>query len=450
MRPRDNYQFLTQASVGTVIAVMAVPSVVSMLVTSLYSIADAFFVGQIDTQATAAVGIVFVVMSVIQAIGFLFGQGAGVSIAHHLGTRRHAEAGRMASTAFAGSVLSGVLIATIGQLFLKDISLALGSTPTILPYTERYLSIILMGAPFVAGALTLNNEMRFQGNAAIAMIGIVSGAVANILFDALFIIGFGWGIGGAAGATVVSQAISFFLLLSMTYRHGNIPILLRHIRPTRRMATDILRGGTPSLTRQSLGAIATACLNLIASRYGDAAIAGMTVVTRFTFFINSIIIGTGQGFQPLCGFCYGARLYGRVRRGFWLCVRWGTVFLVCCAVLVYGFAEDVMSVFRDDADVIAVGVDAFRWQVVTWPLCAFLMLSNMMMQSLGKTLRANIVAGARRGLFFIPLIFVLPQWMGLMGVEMCQAVADVCSFLLTAPLTYSVLRELSTPERKQE
>ena len=429
---------------GIVIPAMAVPTVISMLVTSLYSIADTFFVGQIDTQSTAAVGIVFAVMSVIQAVGFLFGQGAGVSIAHHLGERSTDEAERMAATSFACSIIAGVLIAAGGLLFLKEISLALGSTPTILPYTERYLSIILLGAPFIVGALTLNNQMRFQGIASTAIIGIVSGAVLNVLLDALFIIALGWGITGAALATLFSQACSFFLLLALSRRGQNIPILLRNARLTRDMLADILRGGTPSLTRQSLGALATICLNLMASRYGDAAIAGMSIVTRFTFFVYSIIIGTGQGYQPLCGFCYGARLYERVRSGFWFCVRWGTVFLTLCAILVFCFAESVVALFRDDPDVVIVGAEAFRWQVITWPLGAFMMMSNMMMQSMGKAIRANLVAGMRRGLFFIPLILLLPHWLGLLGVELCQAVADACSFVLTAPLTYSVLKELKT------
>lgn len=444
MKHRDNYTFLTQAPIHKVIPTMAAPTIISMLVTSMYNIADTFFVGQIDTQSTAAVGIVFAVMAIIQAVGFLFGQGAGVTIAQELGARDVAAARKMAATSFVYAVVAGVLITVAGLVFLRPISLALGSTPTILPYTERYMRIILLGAPFITASMTLNNQMRFQGNASMAMIGIVSGAVLNVVLDPILILGFNMGVAGAAIATVSGQAFSFLLLMYMSRKGENIRINLRNFAPTRKIIIDIMRGGTPSLTRQALGSLATICLNVVASKYGDAAIAGMSIVTRITFFVYSVIIGIGQGYQPLCGFCYGAALYGRVREGFWFCVKIGTAFLVVCAVLGFYYASMIVGIFRDDPDVIAIGTAAFRWQLVSYPLGAFMMMGNMLMQTIGKALKANIAAGSRRGLFFIPFIFILPRFFGLTGVEMCQAVSDVCAFALTVPLVYSELKKMKT------
>lgn len=444
MKHRDNYTFLTQAPIHKVIPTMAAPTIISMLVTSMYNIADTFFVGQIDTQSTAAVGIVFAVMAIIQAVGFLFGQGAGVTIAQELGARDVATARKMAATSFVYAVVAGVLITVAGLVFLRPISLALGSTPTILPYTERYMHIILLGAPFITASMTLNNQMRFQGNASMAMIGIVSGAILNVVLDPILILGFNMGVAGAAIATVSGQAFSFLLLMYMSRKGENIRINLRNFAPTRKIIIDIMRGGTPSLTRQALGSLATICLNVVASKYGDAAIAGMSIVTRITFFVYSVIIGIGQGYQPLCGFCYGAALYGRVREGFWFCVKIGTAFLVVCAVLGFYYASMIVGIFRDDPDVIAIGTAAFRWQLVSYPLGAFMMMGNMLMQTIGKALKANIAAGSRRGLFFIPCIFILPRFFGLTGVEMCQAVSDVCAFALTVPLVYSELKKMKT------
>ena len=431
---RDNYTFLTTAPVHRVVNRMALPTIVSMMVTSLYNMADTYFVGKINTQCTAAVGVTFSVMAFIRVVGFFFGHGSDNFISRQLGTRHTCVPRRMAATGFFCSVAFGALIALAGHLFLTRVALLLGSTPTILPYTERYLGIVLLGAPMMTGALTLNNQMRFQGNAAYAMYGIVAGAALNVLLDPLFIFVFRMGIAGAACATLASQACSFVILLLMTRRGGTLRIHARCFSPTPALLREIVYGGTPSLSRQGLGAVSTVLLNVAAGAYGDAAIAGMSIVGRLSFFIYSVVIGMGQGFQPLCGFCYGAGLYRRVREGYAYCVRTGTVALTAVAVVLFVFAEPVVHEFRADAGVVAVGAAALRWQVLTYPLVAAIVLTNMLMQTIRKPLSANLVAAARSGLFFIPLIVILPHFFGLRGVEMCQAVADVCAFSLSVPV----------------
>ena len=432
-----------------VIISLSVPTIISMLVTSFYNIADTYFVGQIDTQSTAAVGIVFSVMSIIQAMGFFFGHGSGNYISRKLGAKEKENAERMASTGFFYALFIGIVLAVLGQVFLTPLSKALGSTPpTILPYTERYLGIILLGAPFMTSSLVLNNQIRFQGNAVYGMIGIVTGAVINVVLDPILIFVYDLGVTGAALATVISQFCSFVLLLCMSHHGGNIPIRYRNFTPSWTFVKEIISGGTPSLARQGLLSLSTILLNVAAGVYGDAAIAGMSIVSRIGMFINAFLIGFGQGFQPLCGFNYGAELYGRVRQGFWFCVKVGSIFLLVCSVCGMGYAEEIVSLFRKgDPDVIAVGADALRWQFITYPLGAWVIVSNMMLQTIRKPVRATILSSGRQGLFFIPLIFILPHFFGLTGVEMCQAMSDLLTFFLAIPLTCGVLQEM---KRKEE
>ncbi len=446
-RTKDNFKYLTTAPVPKVIMTLAVPTIVSMLVTSFYNIADTYFVGKINTQSTAAVGIVFSVMSIIQAVGFFFGHGSGNYISRKLGAKEDEAASRMAATGFFLALSLGVILMLLGLLLLRPLSYALGSTPTILPYTERYLGIILLGAPFMIASLVLNNQMRFQGNAAYAMVGIVAGAATNVILDPILIFVCDLGISGAAIATVISQVFSFCLLFYMGRREGNIRIHYRNFTFSWRFVKEIIGGGTPSLARQGLASISTIFLNVSAGNYGDAAIAGMSIVSRIGMFINSFLIGFGQGFQPLCGFNYGAGLYARVRQGFWFSVKVGFIFLLCCSVAGMGYAEEIVALFRKgDPLVIETGSAALRWQLITYPLGAWIILSNMMLQTIRKSVRATVLASARQGLFFIPLIFILPYYLGLQGVEMCQAVSDMFTFVLAVPLTGSVLLEMKRKE----
>ena len=442
MRNKDNFTFLTSAPVHRVILTMAVPTIISMLVTSVYNIVTTFYVGRISTQATAAVGIAFPVMSIIQAVGFTFGQGSGNYISRELGAKRHGNARRMASTGFFSAVVAGVVLCAVGLLLIEPLAVLLGSTPTVLPYARRYLAFILLAMPFMCGALCLNNQMRFQGNAAYAMFGILTGAVINVFLAPVFIFVLGMGITGAGLSTFVGEACSMLVLLVMTHKGGSIRIRLRDFSLKPALYREILAGGTPSFTRQGMASIGVALLNVAAGRFGDAAIAGMSIVSRVCFVVFAAVIGLGQGFQPLCGFCYGAGLYARVREGYWFIVRLGTSFLVLVAVLGFAFSAEVVAVFRHDPAVIAVGSVALRWQLLTLPLGAVVMYTNMMMQTIRKPWQANILAASRNGLFFIPLIIILPYFFGLLGVEMCQACADMLSFVLAVPIAMSGFKAL--------
>lgn len=440
---QDKHVMMTTAPIPRLIGSLAVPTIISMLVTSFYVMADTYFVGKINTQSTAAVGISFSIMAIIQAFGFFFGHGSGNYISRRLGAKDYENAEKMASTGFFYAFFSGILIAVIGNIFLTPICVTLGSTETILPYAEKYLGIILLGAPFMASSLVLNNQMRFQGNAVYAMIGIIVGAALNIALDPILIFILDMGVAGAAWSTVISQICSFMVLMYMDSKGTNIKISFKNFTPTFGFLKEITFGGIPSLSRQGLASISTIMLNVAAGSYGDAAIAGMSIVTRICMFINSFVIGFGQGFQPVCGFNYGAGLYTRVREGFWFCVKTGVVFLAICSIIGYIFAPEVVSWFRkDDPLVIEIGARALRWQLITLPLGTWVILCNMLLQTIRIPGRALILSSARQGLFFIPLILLLPHFLGLQGVEMCQATADFCSFILAIPLTVPVLKRM--------
>ena len=441
-RQTDRFTQMTTGSVPALITRLAVPTIVTMLVTALYSMADTFFVGRLSTQATAAVGISFSVMSVIQAIGYFFGHGSGNFISRKLGERDTDAAEHMAVTGFVLALAGGTLVTVLGEIFLEPLCLLLGSTPTILGDAKTYLGIVLLGAPFMASSLVLNNQMRFQGNAIYAMYGIVSGVVLNVIITPVLMFACGMGIAGAATGTVVSQVCSFCLLLYMDRRGNNIRLRISKLAINRRYVKEIIYGGSPSLSRQALAALSTMLLNVAAGAFGDAAIAAMSIVTRICFFIFSILLGFGQGFQPVCGFNYGAKLYGRVLQGFWFCVRMGLLLLGTFSILGIIFAPQLIDAFRHDPDVIRVGTVALRWQLAVFPLNVFVTISNMMLQTIRKSAKAVTLASARQGLFFIPLILVLPHFLGLRGVEITQSLADVLTFFLAIPLTWSVIKEM--------
>ena len=435
--------YMRETPVKKLVCTLAGPTILSMLITSYYNMADTFFVGRINTQATAAVGVVFSVMAIIQATGFFFGHGSGNYISRKLGAGDVEEAEKMSAVGFFTAIMAGITIMLVCLIFVEPLAYLLGSTDTILPYTVSYMRVILIGAPAMTSSLVLNNQMRFQGNAFYAMIGIVSGAVLNIILDPLLIFKFGFGIAGAAIATTVSQYVSFFLLIIMMRKGGSVQIKFSNFKPSFHYYKEIIRGGTPSLCRQGLASVATICLNHNAGIYGDAAIAGMSIVTRISMFANSALIGFGQGFQPVCGFNYGAKKYKRVLEAFWFCVKYSFVFLVVVAAAGMAFAPGLISLFRKgDMDVIDVGTAALRFQAITFPLNAWIVMCNMMLQSIGEGLKASIVASARQGLCFIPFIFILPHFIGLTGVEMSQMCSDIITLVISIPITLSVIREM--------
>ncbi|MDD3410719.1 MAG: MATE family efflux transporter [Eubacteriales bacterium] len=448
----DKYRQMLETPIPRLICSLSVPTVVSMLITSLYNMADTYFVGLIGSaSATGAVGVAYPLMAVLQAVGFMFGHGSGNYISRALGAKQTDDASRMAATGFFSALLCGALLTAAGLCFLRPLVFLLGSTETIAPYAVDYVRFILLGAPWMVSSLVLNNQLRFQGNAFYGMIGITSGAVINIALDPLFIFALDMGVAGAALATILSQFISFLLLLAGTRRGDTIRIRPRLFSPNRDMFGNIFRGGVPSLLRQGLASLSTVCLNVAAGGFGDAAIAAMSIVTRIMQFACSAVIGFGQGFQPICGFNYGAKRYDRVREAFWFCVRVAFVILAVAGAVAFVFAPQIVSWFiRDNPEVISIGALTLRLQCVMLPFASFIITANMMLQTMGMAGKASLLAAARQGLFFIPAVLALPYFFGLLGVQLAQPVSDVLSFALSIPLTLEVLRMLRRGPHTQE
>ena len=439
----DRHTYLTETPIPKLIPALAVPTIISMLVTGIYNSADTYFVGRISTQATAAVGLVFSVMAIIQAFGFFCGQGSGNYLSRLLGAGKKQEANEVAITGFLMALVIGLLIAALGNWQAERLADWIGATDTSRADTIAYMRIILMGAPFMTCQFVINNQLRFQGSAMYAMIGLMCGAVVNIILDPVLIFGFDLGIRGAALATVAGQAISFFALLIGSRKGENIRLSLRNAGLNFGYILQISNGGLPSLVRQGLAAVSTLLLNNAARTWGgDPAIAGMSVTSRTLMLLVSALIGFGQGYQPVCSYNYGAGLYSRVKEGYRFCVKYGTILMTAAGAFCLVFAEPVVRFFRDDPAVVAVGSTALRWQAAVLPLLATSILTNMMLQASGKGIRSSITSSARNGIFFIPLILILPRFFGLLGVEMTQAWADVLTFLLCVPIARSELRKM--------
>jgi putative MATE family efflux protein len=439
----SKFEMLTTYPVEQLVIQMAIPTIIIMMISALYNVADTYFVSSLGTSATGAVGISFSLMAIIQAIGFFFGNGTGNYISRALGAQKTADAEKMAATGFFTAFFLGVILSACGLIFLTPLARILGSTATILPYARDYLRFILLGMPFMVSSLVLNNLLRFEGSALFGMIGMTSGALLNIGLDMLFIFVFHWGVSGAAFATMISQTVSCVLLfiISNTSKQA-IRVLPKNFSPHFSNYKEMLRGGTPSLLRQSLVSLSTIILNHAAGGFGDAAIAAISIVNRIFLMASSALLGLGQGFQPVCGFNYGAKLYARVKKAFWFCMRIATILLCALAVLCFIFAPHIIALFRkDDPAVIAIGTLALRFQCFSYPFGAWIILNNMLLQTIGKAIPASILAFARQGLFLIPLILILVPMLGVLGIQLCIPIADFCTFLLAVPLGVTVLKK---------
>lgn len=443
---------MTQKSVPALLAELCVPTVATQLVSIVYNTADTFFVSKIDNSASAAVGAAFALQSAIQALGFGFGMGASSLISRKLGAKDNEEANRVGSSALAGAFLTGVLITVFGLLFLSPLMTLLGSTPTMLPYACDYARYVIIAAPVMCCSFILNSVLRSEGDATFSMIGLCAGSVINIGLDPLLIFRFDMGIAGAAIATAVSQLISL-VILSIPYLRGRtiIKLKLRYVSKKPRTYYDILSTGFPTICRQGLASVATTLLNRAAGVYGDVAVAGVTLANKVYLLVRNVILGIGQGFQPIAGYNYGAGDRRRVREVFRDAVIIGSVICVLAAVFIGLFPGTVISWFRDDPDVIEIGSRALRYACIVMPLMAYSTFVNQLYQVLGFRWQATFLASCRQGVFYIPLALILPRILELTGVQMIQAGADLLTFVICIPFQivfyskYLSAKEKTTP-----
>ena len=449
-RDEKQYVKMTQTPIPALVSKLAIPTTISMLVTSIYSLADTFFVSQLSTSASSAVGIVFSVQTIVQAIGFTLGMGAGSLLSRRLGEKNKKAADTYAATSFYTALLLGFVFLIVGLLFLEEIMTLIGATETNLQYTVNYGNYIIWGVPFICASFVLNNILRSEGKAALSMIGLTFGGVLNIILDPIFIFNLKMETAGAALATLISQAISFIILLSMfIFKKSNINISIKNISLKPKTYGEIISTGMPSLSRQGLASIATILLNTAANPYGDEAIAAMSIATKVAMLVFCVCIGIGQGFMPVAGYNYGAKRFDRVKKAFKFTIATDTIIMIALAIAIFIFAPSIMKIFRaEDEKVIEIGTIAMRAQCFAMPFMATTIVANSLLQSVGKSIMATILSCCRQGLFFIPLILILPKLWNLAGIEYSQAISDALTFAVSVPFTIWFFKNLKKEEQK--
>ncbi|MDO4467991.1 MAG: MATE family efflux transporter [Bacillota bacterium] len=443
MKTNEQYIKMTTKPIPSLIGGLAVPTILSMLVTNIYNMVDTAFVGLLGTSASGAVGVVFGYMAILQAVGFMCGQGAGSVMSRKLGAQNLDGATRYSSTGFFFSFGFGLVISIGSFLFLDPLISLLGSTKTIAPYAKTYISYIILAAPFLTASLTMNNLLRYEGRAKLGTIGLMTGSILNIFGDALFMFGMNMGIAGAGLSTCLSQIVSFSILIFM-FLSGKTQTKLHWKFVAKELHTYniIFTCGFPSLLRQSLASISTMLLNGCSAVYGDEAVAAMSIVSRISFFVLSIALGMGQGFQPVSSFNYGAGKYSRVRKGFWFTLFVAEILLISIAIPVYIYAGSCVQIFRDDPTVISYAIRALRLQCITLPALPLTMMVEMGFQSTGQRLLASIASSLRSGIIFIPTLVFMAKWRGLAGIQEAQPLAYVLSIPFCIYFIYIFLKNM--------
>ncbi|MDY2788512.1 MAG: MATE family efflux transporter [Atopobium sp.] len=446
----EKFHEMIERPIAPLITSLAIPSIMANLVTALYNLVDMYFVGHISTAASGAIGISFVAMTAIQATGFYFGQGTGNAISRYLGAQQQEKANVMASTGLVCTLIFGLLIAVVGNLFIEPLCMVAGATPTILPYAKTFISIILCGAPWMASSILLNMQLRFEGESLFSMLAITTGAVLNALLTPVLIFGFHLGIAGSAISTIVCEFIGFILLLFEAQKIGLTPLSLSWVRPSKELFYEINNGGVPSFVRQVMLGIATTLLNNAAAPFGDAAVAAMAIVQRITGFANYIQIGIGQGYQPVLGYNIGARHHERVLAGYTFALRASTVLVLAIGVITCVFAPQLIWIFRQDPQVVTIGTLTLRVASFSAALTGVAMITNFMLQTSGHVWGASILGACRLGLVLGPTVLVLSHFFGLLGVQLAQPVADLITFFVAIPYARITLSQFTTTAQVEE
>lgn len=450
MTKEEKREQMLNEPVNKLIMKLAGPAVLSMLVTSLYNMADTFFVSQLGTSASGAVGVIFSLMAIFQAFAFMIGQGAGNNMSRAIGAGQMELAEIYNSTGFFTELIVGAFFCLAGNIVMEDLVYWLGATDTIAPYAMDYCRYVLFGTPFIMASFGMNNLLRFQGYSSYAAVGIVTGGILNMILDPIFIFAMDLGTAGAAVATSLSQFISFLILLYMCmFRKGCIRISLKKFRPTLKMYLNIVNTGLPSLARQGIMSVSNIVFNHLAHPYGDACIAAFSIVQKYTGLINSAALGIGQGFQPVCGQNYGAKKYGRVNEAYRFLVKMQFAVLIVLSVISFIFAGPIVTAFRrDDPEVIRIGTALLKFQSLTLPLMSVIISSNMLSQTIGYGLKATFVSCLRSGICLVPLQFILPKFLGLTGLQLSQPVSDVLSSAIAVLVISGIIRDLKEKEKE--
>ncbi|WP_036609934.1 MATE family efflux transporter [Oribacterium sp. P6A1] len=455
-KTEQQYKRMTETPIPRLITLLAIPTMISMLITNIYNVVDTAFVGTLGTSASGAVGVVFGFMAIIQAFGFLFGQGGGSIISRMLGDRQPERASETASTAFFCSLFMGFVITVFGFFTLDSLVRWLGSTETIAPFAKTYIAYILFAAPFMTTSFTMNSILRYEGKASLGMIGLLVGSILNIGGDYFFMMILNMGIAGAGLSTCIGQIISWGILLSMFLKGRTTSrISFRHLSSEKLMICvntvllrEIVLTGIPSLLRQILNSVTTILLNVLSSAYGDEVVAAMSIVNRIVFFVFSMALGVGQGFQPVCSFNYGARKFDRVRKAIWFTAALGMIFILVAIAATLQFPDEIIRIFRDDPAVIKVAHRALVLQMLLLPTLPLSVVTEMTYQCTGKKGGAALLSSLRSGFIFMPALYILAHTRGVAGIQEAQPVAYGLSFFIS--LLFFVMYMKKLPRETEE
>jgi len=433
---------MTATPIPKLLLLLSLPSIVSMIITSIYNTADAYFVSQLSTAASGAVGIVLPMMALTQGIGFTYAVGAGTQTAQLLGARKVDEANKFGSSAMAIAMISGLLITIIGQWQLDNLLRLFGATDTILPYAKDYARWILFGAPITISQFVLNLQLRFQGKNNLSMIGLMVGGILNIILDPIFIFVLELGIRGAALATIVSQTVSWIILYWMVKNKSILELSLKSISRDVKIYGTIIGTGISSFLRQGLASISIILLNNAARPFGDEVIAAIVIVGRISMIMFSVMLGIGQGFQPIAGYNYGAKKYARVKQVWRFTYVAMTVLVAIVGVGIFVLAPQLVTAFRSDPMVVKTGSTMLRYISLSLISQPMLISTNMLLQTTGHIKASSFLASTRQGLFFIPLLLILPSMLGVPGIQISQPIADVLSAIAAIPFLVYFMKNL--------
>ena len=435
------YDKMTKTPLVRLIISLGIPTTISMLVTSIYNMADTYFVGTLGESPQAATGILFTLQAIIQAIAFMLGQGSGTMVSKALADRNKEEASEYVSTGFFMGLAMGTVLMVLGLLFLNPFMRLLGSTDTILPYARQYGACVLISCPIVMGSFVLNNNLRYEGKSFYSMLGLVSGGLINIVGDYLLVIVLEMGVLGAGIATAASQFISFCILLHFFRKMGESKIRFSSLSRHKNVYVTICKVGFPALVRQGLTSFSGGLLNNITRPFGDAAIAAMSVANRFSMFVMCVGLGIGQGYQPVAAFNYQAKKYHRVKRGLLATMAIGFCMVACLAVPSIIFAEQIVYAFQKSEAVLEVGVLALRCACIGTMFMPLSIPVNMLYQSTRQVKISTFLSMLRSGLMFIPTLLITTHFWGLLGVQISQPLADIMTGLMAIPFVIHFLRK---------
>ncbi len=435
---------MLEQPISRIIPKMAIPTIIAFLINSIYSLADTFFVSSLGTNATAAVSVNSSLDQIIMMAGSMLAIGANSYIARLLGAKREDEANKVLSVAFFIALAFGTILAVVGCAFMTPMVRLLGATDTCLQYSIDYATYVLLVAPFMATSFVMNQCLRAEGSAVLSMIGMGFGSILNCVLDPIFIFTLDLGVAGASIATAISKLVSFSILLfPYITKRSVLRISLKFFQPSREILSQIVKIGSSSMFRSGLAVIAAIVLNNIAGSISDAVLAGIGVTNKIMMFPFSVILGFGSGFQPVTGFNWGAKRFDRVLESYWFSAKCALAISAVMALILGIFANQVILLFAEaDAEMQAIGALSIRLQCIALPIHAWVAVVNMFCSGLGKAKGALLLATARQGSCFLPIVYPLAWMFGANGVASVQAVADVLTFFLAFPLICRVLKEV--------